>query len=73
MATAVIGSMAPMMAVGVEPMLCTATTISISDSTVGITANWTAYAHCLMVVSICVLSFIAAFMHNMVMTPKSST
>ena len=39
MATAVIGSSAPMMAVGVEPMSCTATTISTSESTVGSSAS----------------------------------
>lgn len=43
--TAVIGSNAPMTAVGVLPTLCTAMTMRMSDTTVGKTARPRAYTH----------------------------
>ena len=53
MHTAVIGYKAPITAVGVEPMSCTATTMSTSDITVGNTASTKAYTSSCMEVSGC--------------------
>lgn len=56
MATAVIGSSAPRIAVGVEPISLTAIAISTNESTVGISASCAAYSHWCGVVSSCTVS-----------------